>query len=408
MAANLKGRLARIKNLGAAKADDRGETSASKAGGNQARRARPAFLKGWERRDDFLWSRVLRLSPFSLQSSVDPEPFAPLGRRRLRERETSRTTGTPDIPERVVSERLRFFDLETTGLSGGTGTVAFLAAVGRTVDESFELTQLFLEDFPGEGAFVESLLELLKDGVVVSYNGKAFDMPLLRTRCVMNAIQLPSYPHIDALFAARRLWKRVHGGAALELLEREVLGIERGEDIPGSMIPDVWLNFARTGESPFMHLVLSHNATDVVTLARLVSRVQSIFEDPRSQVTKPDVDLAGLGRSLIAIGRTGEGEELLEAAAGEGDEIAALSLMKRYRLAARQEDCIRVESLLPDSFRAAVEKTKLHERLLRDWTSAAKWAEKALRLAPEGGEREAAERRLRRIKRKIAGERRRS
>ena len=399
MAANLKGRLARIKKLGLIKAADLGERSASET---SQRSSSPSFLIGWNRRDDFLWSRVLHF-PSPLSASIDPAPFAPLARKRLKAEEPGGPAATPCLPGRIDSARLRFFDLETTGLSGGTGTVAFLAAVGRIVDDGFELEQLFLEDFPGEKAFVEALLELLRDGVVVSYNGKAFDMPLLRTRCVMNAVPLPSYPHIDAFFAARRLWKRVHGGASLGLLEHEVLGMEREEDIPGSMIPDVWLDFARTGTSRLMHLVLSHNAADVVALARLVSRLQSIFDEPLSRSAKPDLDLAGLGRSLLAVGRTGEGEELLEAAAGEGDCMAALFLMRRYRIASRREDCLRIDPLLPGNYRAAVERAKLHERLLFDFTCAALWAEEALKLAPGVQEREAAERRLRRIERKTAG-----
>jgi uncharacterized protein len=401
VAANLKGRLARIKKLGLVKAAELGESSAPAP--SRLRSSTPSFLSDWNKRDDFLWSRILHF-PSPLSAGIDPAPFAPLARRRPKAEGTGGPPGTPGLPERIDSARLRFFDLETTGLSGGTGTVAFLAAVGRIVDDGFELAQLFLEDFPGEKAFVEALLELLRDGVVVSYNGKAFDMPLLRTRCVMNAVPLPSYAHIDALFAARRLWKRVHGGASLELLEHEVLGMERGEDIPGSMIPELWLDFARTGESRLMHLVLSHNAADVVALARLVSRLQSIFDEPLSRLAKPDVDLAGLGRSLLAVGRIAEGEELLEAAAGEGDARAALFLMRRYRLASRREDCLRIDPLLPLSYRAAVERVKLHERLLGDLNRATPWAAEALKLAPGGREREAAERRLRRIERKMAGE----
>jgi uncharacterized protein len=392
MASNLKGRLARIRKLGSVKA---AETP----------RPQPSFLTGWKRLGDFLWSRSLRYD-FSLPASVDPGPFAPLVRKESRRSGTERKyeasrESEPFPPGRIALGRLRFFDLETTGLSGGTGTIAFLAAVGRSVGEGFELTQLFLEDFPGERAFVEALLELLGDGVVVSYNGKAFDMPLLRTRCVMNALAAPTPAQVDALFASRRLWKRVHGGASLGLLERGVLGMEREEDIPGSMIPELWLGFARTGEGPLMHLVLSHNAEDVLALARLVARAQAIFDEPRSRLAGAGVDRAGLGRTLLAVGRIGEGEEVLETAAGEGDENAALFLMRRYRLAARPKDCLRVEPLMSRDYRAAVERAKLYERLIRDLETAATWAGVALESAPGETEREAAMRRLRRIERKM-------
>lgn len=423
MASNLKGRLARIKSLGLVRAADLDETdepsefasgpraeggpskkTRGRANSPESRRGRgprPDFLKAWEKRGDFLWFRTLRYD-FAFPRGIDPEAFAPLGRRSARRKDRAEAKATTDAGGRISPERLRFFDLETTGLSGGTGTIAFLAAVGRCVEEGFEIAQLFIDDFPGEGAFVESLVGMLREGVVVSYNGKSFDMPLLRTRCVMNAVALPQLPHIDALFTSRRLWKRVYGGAALGLLEREVLGVEREEDLPGSMIPDAWLDFARTGESRIMGLALSHNAVDVLSLARLVARAQAVFDEPRSSLARSDLDRAGLGRILIAAGRAGEGEELLEAAAGEGDGRAALMLMRRYRLAGRLEDCARALSLLPEGYAAAIERAKFHERLSGDLAAAEAAARAVLELAQDKEEREAGERRLLRIGLKIA------
>ncbi len=404
MAANLKGRLARIRELGLVKAADiqvpgaggealsRGEPPRP---GEAPVRRKPGFLEGWEGAGELAWKRVLRFENH-LPESLDPAVFAPLGRRLSRDLE-----GMP----RVAVERLRFFDLETTGLSGGTGTIAFLAAVGRVVEGEFELTQLFLEDYPGEGSLLASLMPLLEgDTCIVSYNGKAFDLPLLRTRCVMNAFpaQLPAL-HVDALFAARRLWKRVHGGASLGLLEREVLGIERGEDLPGSLIPEVWLSFARQGESPLMPLVLSHNADDVVGLARLVARIQAIFDEPRSRAGRLDIDRFGLGRSLVAAGRTAEGEELLEAAAADGDEGAWLLLARGCRRRRSVPDCLRVLELPSPGYSCAVERARIYERVLGDFAEAARWAGVALRQADGGARREALERRLARLERKLAG-----
>jgi uncharacterized protein YprB with RNaseH-like and TPR domain len=423
VAPHLKGRLARIKALGLDRAsdlerprgDEKNEAIGSSRSASKRRAAKPAplaggkpspdFLKGWEKRDEYLWSRTLHFN-FDMSGSIDPAAFAPLNRSRSRPLGRRTAKAAPVGEERVASERLRFFDLETTGLSGGAGTIAFLAAVGRADDDGFELTQLFLQDFPGEASFILALLELLRDGVVVSYNGKAFDMPLLRTRCVMNAIPAPAPPHIDALFASRRLWKRVHGGAALELLEKEVLGLERLEDIPGSMIPEVWLGYARTGEAPLMRQVLSHNAEDVASLARLVSKAQSIFDRPRAVLASSAVDRAGLGRSLLAMGRGGEGEELLEAAAGDGDGAAALFLARRYRISGREADCRRVEPLLAGDYKAATERAKACERLFGDLAEAARWAAAAMELAVKEEERQEAGKRIKRIERKIrrAGE----
>jgi uncharacterized protein len=399
VAADLKRRLARIRNLGLNRATDLGGLAAKETISRP--RAKPAFLEGWECAGDLVWTRVLHYDA-QHSESLDPAIFAPL--RGGRRKPSSALPAALGAPERIPAERLRFFDLETTGLSGGTGTVAFLAAIGRIDVDGFALTQLFLEDFPGEGVFIESLLKLFGEGdVIVSYNGRAFDMPLLRTRCVMNAVAPPANAHVDALFASRRLWRRVHGGASLGLLEREVLGLAREEDIPGAMIPEAWLGFARTGDNPLMRLVLSHNADDVVGLFRLVSRIQSIFDDPHSRVGRRDVDRAGLGRGLLAVGRTDEGEELLESALGDGDEGAGLLLSRRYRAAGRAADALRVADMLPPTYRSAVERAKLYEHLAPDLVAAARWANEALSLASNEAESEEASHRLKRIERKLSG-----
>ncbi len=302
MAGKLKGRLARIRELGLVHASDLAESSARKRAANE-RRGPPPFLDDWERAGDQAWTRRLRFDDH-LPESVDPSVFAPL--RRVRAVSSAESLARhSDRPERIASVDLRLFDLETTGLSGGAGTIAFLAAVGRLAEGEFELTQVFLEDFPGEPSFLAALLPLLEGGIVVSYNGRAFDMPLLRTRCVMNGFAVPEPSlHIDALYASRRLWKRVHGGASLGLLEREVLGLERSDDIPGALIPEVWLAFAREGESRLMPQVLSHNADDVVGLARLLARAQGVFDAPRRFLSRSTwTELASAAPSWRSAGR---------------------------------------------------------------------------------------------------------
>jgi uncharacterized protein YprB with RNaseH-like and TPR domain len=368
----------------------------SKERGHPARRGpeRPGFLNGWDRLCDLVWARSLSFEDH-LPDSVDPLPFRAIARMRA---------GLPSpLPGPVPAEDLRFFDLETTGLSGGSGTVAFLAAVGRRLDGAFVVRQFFLEDYPGEPAFVAELLAALDEGsTIVTYNGRAFDLPLLRTRCVMNGILPPRRDDVDALFAARRLWKSVHGGASLGLLEREVLGIERGEDVSGSLIPEIWFSYLRKGDDPAMGVVMTHNADDVAGLARLTARAAAVFSSPRSWLASSSLDRTGLGRTLLALGRHGEAEELLEAALGDGDEVAGLALSRHYRSGGRQESRRRVLEMLPSTPRSCVERAKFLEHVARDPRAALAWAERAVEA---GGPRPADEglaARMARLQRKIA------
>ncbi len=391
MAGKLKGRLARMRELGLVKASEVGAAGAHRSPAKPAARRRPAFLEGWERTGDFVWSRIL-LKRDLLPDFIDAAPF-----RRLSAGAAPRANAEAE-PGRVDSYRLRFFDFETTGLSGGTGTVAFLAAVARRDGEGLAVRQLFLEDYPGEGAFLDALLgEFDDEAVIVTYNGSSFDLPLLRTRCIMNGRKAPARPHIDALFAARRLWKRVHGGASLGLLEREVLGVERDEDVPGAMIPGLYFSYLRSGDEPLMGAVMSHNAEDVASLASLLARADSAFSKPRAHSGSRSIDRAGLGRSLIAIGRREEGEELLEAALGDGDEPSGLFLSAIHRRAGRDEDRKRVLGMLPDSFRSHLERAKFCERRERDFKEALAWARKARKLAPSDDLAEALDARIARL-----------
>jgi len=412
----LKGRLSRMRELGLVKASDlrpRSDAASApegdvgsppaKAGRGAiaraavARGALPSFLDGWERIGELAWSRTLRKRD-RLPDSIDAAPFRRISSRAAISRGPGKGDAAP-CPGRVDSGSLRFFDFETTGLSGGTGTIAFLAAVARREGGELAVRQFFLEDYPGERAFLEAILaELPEESVVVTYNGSSFDLPLLRTRCVMNGMEAPSRSHVDALFAARRLWKRVCGGASLGLIEREVLGVERQEDVPGSMIPGLYFSYLRSGDEPLMRIVMSHNADDVASLASLVARADSIFGDPRRHAGSSSVDRAGLGRSLIAAGREAEGEELLEAALGDGDEAAGLLLSRRYRRSGRIEDRGRVIAMLPETYRSDVERAKFREHVARDLPAALAWAEKAAGLASTEGEAMAAEARIERLK----------
>jgi hypothetical protein len=387
VAGGLKARLARLR-------DGRDDRHAREPAGS---RPRPAFLGGWQEQAPFLFAREV-LRPFGAVPFIDAAPFLPRSSRPPR----------ADSPFHMPIEtgRLRFFDLETTGLSGGAGTISFLACVGEPREEGLLLRQFFLSDYPGEKAFVAAVLGCLgPDGVVVSYNGRAFDLPLLRTRCIMNGLIPPDPLHLDLLHTARRLWRSAHGGASLGLLEEGVLGLRRGPDVPGSRIPGVWFEFLAAGDHLEMPLVLSHNAFDVEGLASLFFAAASAYEDPLGLAAAAGLDRGGLGRSLIALGRFAEGEGLLEAAAKAGDERSGILLSRRFGRSGRLEDRRRIAALLGVTYEGMVERAKFHEHGERDYDAALRCVKEARRLST--GETERAALRVRRerlLRKKTAAE----
>ncbi|MDR1174829.1 MAG: ribonuclease H-like domain-containing protein [Treponema sp.] len=192
-----------------------------------------------------------------------------------------------------------FFDLETTGLSGGAGTVAFLAAMGMfTSSLQLRVDQFLLLDYPGETAFLERVLETLvpedSSPTIVTYNGKTFDVPLLRTRCLMNGIRPPEIFQADLLHPARRLWKNILPGCSQSLIETEILGLDRSGDTGGAEAPDIWFDFLKTGKIERLMGICDHNIKDIAGLARLFTALADIAADPLSGMKRYRFDPEGI------------------------------------------------------------------------------------------------------------------
>src|SRR5262245_37624557 len=162
------------------------------------------------------------------------------------------------------ARRIVFFDLETTGLSGGAGTLPFLAGCGWFEGEAFRVRQFFLSSPAGERAMLAALAQIFDEAsLLVTYNGRTFDLPLMATRWAFHRTAAPTdaLPHFDMLPPARRLWGRrelkgsdIETDAAepvscsLSALERSVLGFHRMGDVPGFEIPARYFHFLRTGD----------------------------------------------------------------------------------------------------------------------------------------------------------------
>jgi uncharacterized protein YprB with RNaseH-like and TPR domain len=198
----------------------------------------------------------------------------------------------------VNLRRTCFLDTETTGLSGGAGTMAFIVGLGFFVEEGFRLRQYFLRDPGDEPAMVETLAECLKEfEVLVSFNGRAFDVPILENRFILARIPPPTagLPHLDLLQPARRLYRYKLSSCALISLEREVLGVPRDQtDVPGGVIPYLYRDYLSTGDAREMKRVLYHNAVDILSLVTLAVQLCHLFADPWTEAD--GAEFYGLGR----------------------------------------------------------------------------------------------------------------
>jgi hypothetical protein len=247
----------------------------------------------------------------------------------------------PDFHDLSDPASLLFFDLETTGLSGGAGTLAFLAAFGRLVKTGapgldsgpspgagdlwgISLTQYLLLDYPGEGDFLEAVRgEFLDEFQAVSYNGKNFDAQILKNRWLVNGIVPAEYPHGDLLYPARRLWKGVLPDCSQGTIEREILGLSRDGDVGGAFAPEIWFNFLRNGETGPLLRVCDHNVRDILGLASLFACLCAIAQEPREARRKYRAEGERLALLWSCAARQGGADaelarDLLEAAAGEG------------------------------------------------------------------------------------------
>lgn len=198
--------------------------------------------------------------------------------------------------------RWAFLDTETTGLAGGAGTYAFLIGVGSIGDDGFRVRQFFMRDFGDEPSLLEGLARHLANfDVLITYNGKTYDQPLLETRYRM-ARQRPPFErmeHLDLLHGARRLWKLRFESCRLVELENRILGLERQGDLPGEMIPYYYFDYLRTRQAFHLVPIFHHNVMDIVSLACLTAVVPFAFQSPEKAAVRHGADLVGLARWLV-------------------------------------------------------------------------------------------------------------
>jgi uncharacterized protein len=303
-----------------------------------------------------------------------------------------------------------FLDTETTGLAGGSGTYAFLVGVGRITPQGFRVRQFFMRDFGEEASLLSALTEHLRQfDVLITYNGRTFDQPLLETRFRMVRQRPPfsALEHLDLLFGARRLWNLRFDSCRLVDLENQILGVERQGDLPGELIPYVYFEYVRTREIFRLMPVFHHNAIDILTLACLTAIVPRAFSAPEQAEFSHGAEMVGLARwwrqaeqheNALALFRQAIEKNL-------SDDLLFRTL---WDIAALEKKLGREHAALPvltdlaatrNPWRgsAFVELAKYYERRERNYALALEMTRSALELEPS----EALERRAARLEKRV-------
>ena len=172
----------------------------------------------------------------------------------------------------TARERLLHFDTETTGLAGGTGTRAFMIGAADWHAGGLRLRQLMISSMAAEAAMLEAFAAWLQpDSVLVSYNGRCYDAPLLSTRYRLARQRNPlaGLAHADLLFPVRRRFRGIWENCRLATVEKNWLRVLREDDLPGAEAPRAWLDYLRGGSARDLRRVLQHNDRDLVSLGEL-------------------------------------------------------------------------------------------------------------------------------------------
>ena len=327
-----------------------------------------------------------------------------------------------------------YFDTETTGLSTGAGTVIFMAAVARVDGPRVTVRQYLLPDFPYEPPLLRAVAaDLATFARLVTYNGRAFDMPMLAARLTVHGLfreqaALPE-EHDDLLPDARRLFRRPLGGARLADVESGVLGVQRASDCPGSEVPARYFGYLRGGSPDILAEVLDHNFQDVVSLVLLEAELSRLRAGGWRDA--PVLDPRGMALELLRAGAVDDALELVEAAQAVAADASEANALRRVasRLLLALGEIERAEELWTvgtrrasvDAAAAWIEVARIRERHRSDLRGAMEAAAAASRvldiafalgrggtIAEVGRTRLTVERRLRRLRRWVAAAERRA
>jgi uncharacterized protein YprB with RNaseH-like and TPR domain len=330
------------------------------------------------------------------------------------------------------ARRTVFIDLETTGLSGGAGTVAFLVGCGYFDFGAFQVRQFLLTSFAAERALLAAVADFFADADrIVTYNGKTFDVPVMETRWMFHRLAMPldGVPHFDMLHPARRLWSARpgsigldEGGCRLSTLERLLFDVIRVGEVAGFEIPSRFFRFLRSGDPRPLEPVLEHNRIDLVSLAAVTAHAARLAQQG-ADACRNAAEALALGRLYDRAGSFDRAEScyvrasLADSLELRGEALYRLGLRRRRDRRFREaSECWRSLLELTESRAVRRHKTMMalrefaaealaihHEHRVRDLGTARELALFALNEGGENGPRaDGLRHRLARLNRKIA------
>lgn len=304
--AKLSGRLQQLREL--REAGEKKRTVEPGAEGVKGSSDAPLPWAGWKAVADYVWKRRVSV----------PCPF-----------ETQHVEGLL-LESSSLIPKLVFYDFETTGLSGGAGTIIFLAGFGRIEGEILHIEQILLVDYPGEPAFIRALLPYLSaDNLFVSYNGKGFDRHMLLNRLRIHGYRQADMPQqLDLLYPTRKIWGKSLKKCNLGRIEELVLHIERVDDIEGGLIPECYQEFLRTRDDGCMRRVVAHHVQDIASLGQLLFHIEKAAIEP--EILCDGQARLGLGLLLLQSNEA-RAISVLEAELFLGNEAAGRILVPFYK-----------------------------------------------------------------------------
>ncbi|MGI6359262.1 MAG: ribonuclease H-like domain-containing protein [Bacillota bacterium] len=284
--------------------------------------------------------------------------------------------------------QVAFIDTETTGLSTGTGTYVILLGIGTIFEGSLRVRQYFLPEPAAEDAFWQQVLpELQPFPVLCTFNGKSYDLPLINTRLtLMRLPPLAPQAHLDLLYPARRLWRRILPSCALQSLEQHRLHSQREDDLPGALIPSIYYDYLKTGDRKLLQGIFLHNRRDVFSLMELALQMAVNCAQPQAHFGRAE-EFFGLAEAHLRNGQTGAALDMIGLGlARPGDQRLKRQYLQRLaKLHTRLGEYEQAEAawselaaLEPLSPTAQVELAKLYEHRQRNLSAALRAARQAL------------------------------